>query len=113
MIRGTLLLSSSEVELVCLRARVGSTEVELRSCRLVACCPICGLVSRQVHSRYVRRLGDLPWERIPVSILLQARKFFCVVETCRQRIFTELLPGTVLPGATQVADRWAVESIIR
>jgi transposase len=41
-------------------------------------------------------VADLPWEGVPVSILLQTRKFFCVGETCRRRIFTEPLPGTVL-----------------
>lgn len=96
MVRGTLLPSTSEVELVCLRPRVGSIEVELRTSRSFSCCPVCGTASRRVHSRYLRRLGDLPWEGIPVSILLQTRKFFCVVETCRRRIFTEPLPGTVL-----------------
>jgi transposase len=96
MVRGTLLPSTSEVELVCLRPRVGWIEVELRTSRPFSCCPVCGTVSRRVHSRYVRRLGDLPWEGIPVSILLQTRKFFCVVETCRRHIFTELLSGTVL-----------------
>jgi hypothetical protein len=30
-----------------------------------------------------------------VAILLQARKFFCVGDRCRRKIFTEPLPGTV------------------
>jgi hypothetical protein len=30
-----------------------------------------------------------------VVILLQARKFFCVGDSCRRKIFTEPLPGTV------------------
>lgn len=96
MSRGTLLPSTAEVELVCLRPRVGSIEVQLRTSGLAACCPLCGTASRQVHSRYQRKLGDLPWEGIPVSILLQTRKFFCMGEHCRRRIFTEPLPGTVL-----------------
>ena len=32
---------------------------------------------------------------LPVVILLDARKFFCAEESCRQKIFTERLPGTV------------------
>ncbi|WP_232298984.1 transposase family protein [Granulicella tundricola] len=87
MVRGTLLPSTSEVELVCLRPRTGLIEVELRTSRPFSCCPVCGTASRRVHSRYLRRLGDLPWEGILVSILLQTRKFFCVVETCRRRMF--------------------------
>ncbi|MCU1253508.1 MAG: transposase family protein, partial [Edaphobacter sp.] len=44
---------------------------------------------------YQRKLADLPWEGLPVVILLQARKFFCVGDSCRRKIFTEPLPGTV------------------
>jgi transposase len=29
----------------------------------VATCPLCGSPSRRVHSRYVREVLDLPWER--------------------------------------------------
>lgn len=47
-----------------------------------------------MHSRYKRTLADLPWEGLPVRMLLQARKFFCVNERCSQQIFTEQLPGT-------------------
>ena len=96
MLRGTLLPNTSEVELVCLRPRIELIEVELRTSRPFSCCPVCGTASPRVHSRYPRRLGDLPWEGIPVSILLQTRNFFCVVETCRRRIFTEPLSGTAL-----------------
>ena len=67
MLRGTLLPSTSEVELVCLRAMAGSIEVQLRTSRPVSSCPVCGTSSRRVHSRYLRKLGDLPWEGIPVS----------------------------------------------
>ncbi|MCU1247006.1 MAG: transposase family protein, partial [Edaphobacter sp.] len=42
---------------------------------------------------YQRKLADLPWEGLPVVILLQARKFFCVGDSCRRKIFTEPLPG--------------------
>ena len=74
MVRGTLLPSIFEVERVCLRPRLGLIEVELRTSRPFSCCPVCGTASQRVHSRYLRRLGDLPWQGIPVSILLQTRK---------------------------------------
>ncbi len=94
--RGTLLPDTSEVELVLLRPRDGTIEMRLRACRASAVCPACQSISRRVHSRYVRELGDLPWEGIPVRISLQARKFFCGECNCRRRIFTERLPNTVL-----------------
>jgi len=96
MERGTLLPDTSEVELVLLRPRDGTIEMRLRACRASAVCPACQSISRRVHSRYVRELGDLPWEGIPVRISLQARKFFCGECDCRRRIFTERLPNTVL-----------------
>jgi len=67
----------------------------LRACRSFSFCPICGTSSRRIPSRYLRKLGDLPWEKLPVTILLQTRKFFCVEPSCRGTIFTEQLPGTV------------------
>jgi transposase len=95
MNRGTLIPSSEEVELICLRPKAGLIHVELRACQAVSFCPACGNRSSRVHSRYWRTLADLPWEGIPVLILLRARKFFCVDERCTRRIFTEPLPGTV------------------
>ncbi len=41
MVRGTLLPSTSEVELVCLQPMVGWIEVQLRTPRPAACCPVC------------------------------------------------------------------------
>ena len=40
-------------------------------------CPECRQESRRIHSRYRRRLSDLPWEGIPVRIELRVRRFFC------------------------------------
>jgi hypothetical protein len=48
-----------------------------------------------VHSRYLRKLRDLPWEKLPVVVILETRKFFCGEAACRRAIFTEQLPGTV------------------
>ncbi|WP_419805935.1 transposase family protein [Terriglobus sp.] len=95
MRRGELLPSSTEVRLVCLRQVAGAVQVELRTCQPSSSCPSCGTASSRVHSRYSRKLMDLPWQGLPVSILLRARKFFCLHKQCTTRIFTEQLPGTV------------------
>ena len=68
--------------------------MEVQGCRAFVVCPVCGTASARVHSRYTRRLGDLPWEGLPVRILLSTRRFFCVGEGCRRHIFTEPFPGT-------------------
>ncbi len=70
-------------------------QVELRTCQSDPVCPCWGKVSRRVHSKYSRQLLDLPWQGLPVSILLRTRRFFCVNGRCKRRIFTERLPGTV------------------
>ncbi len=95
MRQGCLVPNIAEVILVCLRPQCGAIQMQLRPCRAFSTCPECGTVSRRIHSRYQRKLADLPWEGLPVVILLQARKFFCVGDRCRRKIFTERLPGTV------------------
>jgi transposase len=96
MNQGTLIPSSAEAQLICLRQRAGVIEVELRTHRSSSLCPDCGRRSFRVHSRYWRTFADLPWEGIPVMIRLRARKFFCDEERCSRRIFTEQLQGTLV-----------------
>ena len=52
-------------------------------------CPGCGTQSGRVHSRYQRRLTDLPMAGRPVRLLLLARRFRCGTVCCGRRIFTE------------------------
>jgi hypothetical protein len=59
----------------------------------------CGRQSEKAHSRYRRRLADLPWEGIAVKLILSVRKFFCLNPDCRGRIFCERLPGLAAPYA--------------
>lgn len=56
-----------------------------RSCR----CPVCGAVSASIHSRYFRKLNDLPASGRCVHLLLEARRFRCLAPLCHRRIFTE------------------------
>ena len=92
----TLVPDAGEVILHELRSDDGSRLVMvLRAASEESRCPACRRPSRRVHSRYARKLKDLPWEGIPVSIELRARRFFCAGEDCGQRIFTERLPSTV------------------
>ena len=55
-------------------------------------CPICGIVSSRVHSRYRRTVSDLPWHGISVELEVRARRFFCDESSCERRIFCERLP---------------------
>ena len=95
MNRGTLIPNSSEVELICLQPKAGAIQVELRACQPSSLCPSCGSRSYMYIAGTGGRIGNFPWEGLPVRILLQARRFFCVDERCSRCIFTEQLPGTV------------------
>ena len=52
-------------------------------------CPGCGASSERVHSRYLRRLSDLPLAGRSVRLVLIARRFRCSAVLCGRRIFTE------------------------
>jgi transposase len=90
----TLLPDVSELELVCLRQQDGAIQMELRTAGSSAVCPECHTPSRRVHSRYLRKLADLPWQGIPVVLQLQSRRFFCLAVACPRRVFTQRLPNT-------------------
>jgi len=94
--QGTLVPDAGEVVLDQLMAEGRSQLVMvLRPAGEGSVCPECQQASRRIHSRYRRRLNDLPWEGIPVRIELRVRRFFCETEDCGHHIFTEHLPKTV------------------
>src|SRR6202047_856968 len=66
----------------------------------VATRPECGAVSGRIHSRYKRRLMDLPAHGRVVEINVETRRFRCVGTGCRRRIFVQRLGDAVaLPSA--------------
>jgi transposase len=77
-----------------------------------AACPDCGSDARRVHSRYTRRLTDLPCFDRSVQLHVLVRRFSCPEPTCPRRIFVERLPGFAEPYARTTARlRQAHESI--
>jgi transposase len=63
---------------------------------LVASCPLCASPSRRVHSRYVRRVSDLPCSGRLVRLLIVTRRFCCETPHCPRRIFAERFDEAVL-----------------
>lgn len=61
----------------------------VRSEMLAADCPLCGIVSRRIHSRYLRQVADLPSAGKEVRIRMITRRFVCEVADCRRQIFAE------------------------
>lgn len=67
--------------------------------RRSAQCPVCQRTTTRIHSRYQRRVRDLPWGHRCVSVVLQVRRFRCSLRRCPRQIFTERLPFLVTPHA--------------
>ncbi len=59
-----------------------------------ASCPACLQRSRRIHSRYDRRLADLPWQGRTVAIVVTVRRFRCGKSPCECKIFV----GAALGG---------------
>jgi transposase len=62
-------------------------------------CPTCACVSTRAHSRYQRKLGDLPWQGRPVTLHVRARRFRCLNAACERQTFAERLSGTARVAA--------------
>ncbi len=75
--------------------------INLTSTRSITFCPLCGDPSRQIHSRYQRQVQDLPWNALPVLLLLNLKRFFCINLNCKRKIFVERLH----PAITAYARR--------
>src|SRR5271163_3205313 len=76
------------------------TVITVRYSSRVSPCPGCGASSERVHSRYLRRLTDLPLAGRPVRLVVVARRFRCDAVLCGRRIFTERFnEGLLAPWA--------------
>ncbi len=70
-----------------------------------AACPECGKRSSQVHSRYDRRLTDLPSHGRAVHLRIQVRRFRCAAIECPRQIFGEPLANDIAPRAARRTAR--------
>jgi hypothetical protein len=83
---------------------VESLTVHLTTTAPTAACPLCGADARRVHSRYTRRLDDLPCLGRRLRLQVAVRRFVCPQPDCPRRIFAERLPGFAAPRA-RTTDR--------
>ena len=80
-------------------------------CRAAAgACPSCGHQSDQVHSRYERRLVDLPSHGRTVQMRVAVRRFRCAEPSCSRRIFAEPLGEAVAGRSARRTSR--LEAIV-
>ena len=66
-------------------------------------CSDCGMWSAEVHSRYARKLNDLPIGGRRAQLVVRARRFFCDASSCKRRTFAERLDGTPTPRARRTS----------
>ena len=88
-----------EVTVDCITAAERAFTIIIRVSRQAAHCPTCGRSSARIHSRYQRRLADVPYHGVAVSLQLHTRRFFCTNTACSQRIFTERFAALAKPSA--------------
>ena len=81
-----------------------TTVINVRPTSRTSLCPGCGASSKRVHSRYQRRLTDLPLAGRQVRLMVVARRFRCDTVLCGRRIFTERFDDRALaPWARRTA----------
>lgn len=76
-----------------LTTRDGVIIFALHTTRSTVACPLCQCLAQRTHSRYQRKLLDLPWQGNAVRFELSCRKFFCDNRDCKRRIFNEPVPA--------------------
>ena len=62
-----------------------------------AICPDCGVTSHSRHSRYWRKLRDLPLQGTSVTVKVLLGRWRCRQRECLRQIFTERVAGVLLP----------------
>ena len=73
----------------------GRTIITVRHSQSFGLCPSCGSVSRRVHSRYRRRVRDLPLSGGRVELVVIARSFLDAVRKSMRQVRSVI-------GATQI-----------
>lgn len=86
--------------------------ITVASTKSAPCCPLCGGAARRVHSRYTRRVADLPCGGQPIRLFLQVRKCFCEEGACPRKIFVERLTPFIDPHGRVTRRLFQVVQII-
>ncbi|MEJ7575909.1 MAG: transposase family protein [Pyrinomonadaceae bacterium] len=71
----TLLADPHAIRLETIRSSEKSLTLVVRAVRRGSECPRCSRVATRVHSRYVRRVADLPWHGVAVHLAVLQKMF--------------------------------------
>ena len=88
----------ADPEALCLDAFVSQESLIVIRARVVqkdSKCPLCQTNSESLHSRYTRRIADLPWHGVAIRLELHTRKLRCLNKACCRKVFCERLPKVV------------------
>jgi len=104
--------SLSPASLVIEDVEIGADRIFImaRCCTGTAECPDCRHRSGRVHSRYKRRLLDLPSHGRAVRLLVSVRRFRCGNPDCRRQVFSEPLGDGVTHRSARRTSR--LEAIV-
>ena len=83
----------------------GAILITAKAVSATASCPLCKASSRRIHSRYVRRVSDLPCAGRGIRLNLVARRFRCEARHCRQRIFAERFADDIVAARSRRTAR--------
>jgi len=83
----------------------GKVTLLVRSQAAASACPDCQAMSRRVHSRYQRRVADLPLSGQRVELILAVRRFRCPAVLCGRQIFAERFASDILASSARRTSR--------
>jgi transposase len=86
---GIIVLPDERLKYITHRSDARTIKIKIASTRQEAICPYCKMESKKVHSRYVRKLQDLPIQGKKVYLLLSTKKYFCNNSDCNYKTFAE------------------------
>lgn len=108
----TLLADPEAISLESFVSQEARIILRVRAVREQSKCPLCLTDSGSLHSRYIRRVADLPWHGVAVRLELHSRKFHCRNEVCRRKVFCERLPRVAEPFARKTVRLTSVMNLL-
>jgi transposase len=99
-----------QVEGLCLEEVLAEAQqlcITVATTTVQAACPVCGVASSRVQSRYQRTVADLPWAESTIRLRMRVRRFRCENSGCPRAIFCERLGPAIAAYArrTQRLER--------
>ncbi|UKJ06195.1 ISL3 family transposase [Solitalea lacus] len=97
MIPSFILPANVQLKADAISSEPGVLHICASVCQPCSTCPICSKKSNRIHSRYSRKLLDLPVSGHLARVKLKARKYFCDNPACHRKIFTERFDSEIKP----------------